>query len=251
MSNIAVRDPVESVKLALTAIGTDDVVTTAEGVLSGVETGFKIATPEDREQASDTLQLLKRGARRLTSGLTDVFRPLRDFEALARGPYTRRAQQLQSGVAAVEREIRRWDDEAERVRRAEVKAAEEKARLAAQAAAAEAAGSDDEALPPAQVVAPVAVNTTRGAVGKDHYQRRLVAKRIVDPEIFAKSAWAGRRDAQGVWHATGMQLNPSVVEDYKAAVRLGTIFPPVDDQPIVVEGVEFEVVKTLVSGRAS
>lgn len=170
------------------AIETSDTLKTAEGVATTVETGFSIRCDEDREQAGDTLMLLKRGAKVIEDGLRDAFAPFKATEKATRDSLAPRKLRLEQAAARTEGEMRRYDREkAERIRR---EAAEAQARLdaAAKAAAeqATAAAPDEEALPAAQVVVPVAERTVRGALSTTTEKRYVVCLGLADPVAAAR-----------------------------------------------------------------
>ena len=233
---------------AVAAILDSEQAKTADGVLVSVTTGYKIATVEDRQQASDTLAILRRSARDAEAKLTDALRKPKAWLAALSAKVKESVTRWESGAHTVEREMRRWDAEAERQRKLAEAEAQRQANLAAQAAAAEAATRTDEeeALPAPQVTIPQAQNTVRGAVGRDSKTRRLEALEIVDA-VAAAQSWphlltldkAGAKAEFDVLLRRGTAEAPPDFDDTR----------PSDGQGVVVGGIRFVTRVGYTSGR--
>jgi hypothetical protein len=240
---------VDPVSEAVSAILLGETGKVAEGILVSVSTGWRIATVEDRSQASDTLSLLRRSAKRDAEALTEAFRPVKARMESLGGPVKARIARCEAGAATVEREMRRWDSDVEAKRREAARIAQAEADAAAKEAAEQAAllADDDEPLAPAQVVIPQAENMVRGAVGKDHKTRRTRAAEIVDISAIPAE-----------WRHLVVLDKAAAKAEYDLLVKRGTLEIPPDldpDNPLagqgrVVGGIRFVSDVSYTSGRA-
>ena len=247
MSDLMKVGPAE---MAVQAIIEGEQAKVADGVLVSVQSGFRIATVEDRQQASDTLNLLRRTVRQARDGMTEAFRPMKALEKALRGLVDPKVTAWELGATKVEGEMRRWDAAAERARREAEVVAQKQADLAAQIAREQAAllVDDEEALPSAQVVIPHAENTVKGVVGKDHKTRKARAMGIADAAAVARA------------HPEWLTLDcAAATREYERWMKLGArdlppeLDPerPLDVQGVVIDGVRYVTTVTYVSGRAS
>lgn len=202
----------------------------ADGVLVSVETGFSISCREDREQASDTLAILRRTSKSAKERLTEVFRPMKAFEKSFRDEVGVKIAAWDAGAAAVEAEMRRWDAAEERRRRDEA---------AAQQAAINESHVGGDGLLPAQVVVKPQANLVSGAVGKDHKMRTIEAVELVDAMQAARE-WP---------HLLELSKQAAKAE-YEALVKKGLADLP-GEAGVVMGGIRFVTKTTYVSGRLS
>ena len=226
---------------AVQAIAESEQVRTANAVLTSVQTGFKIASREDNEQAADSLNILKRTINYVADGLTEVFRPDKALEKSLRQLLEPSIAGWKRGAVVVDGEMTRWRRAEEaRIREEQVRAQREAD--AAAKAAAEAAAllmDDEEAPPPVQVVVPRQETITRGAVGKAHLLRRTEAVEIVDAVAVARACPQWLLLDKAAAKAT-----------FDTLVSRGVVEPPPEGDGVVIEGVRFRTVVTNVSGRA-
>lgn len=213
----------------------------ADGVAASVSAGFRIATPEDAQQAADTLSILKRSVKAAKDGLTEAFRPMKALEKSLRGLIEPRIGGWDRAAMTVDAELTRFRRAEEaRIRREQEEAQRQADAAAKAAAAANAALTDEEEpLPAAQVVLPKVESITRGAVGKVHVTRRTEAVEIVDLKAVAEH-----------WPHLAVLDKSTAKAEFDLLVKRGNMEPPPEDG-VVVGGIRFRTVVSNVSGRAS